>query len=148
MRRYKKVSPLTTEAREDLERITRESPDFIHRRRAQAILFSHQGITIPQMEKLLEVDRDTISRWIDLFEASGPEGLKPLPRAGRPPIYTDEEVLRFRAWVDEEPRQIRQARIQLQQATGKTSSLSTLKRVLKKTGVPVASLSAIPEKPA
>ena len=131
MRHYRFVSPLTEDAREQLERVYRESADFTYRRRAHAILLSHQQVTIPQMTTILDVDRDTISLWISDYERAGLEGLKPRRRPGRPPIYSDEELHQFAVFLAEEPRQIRQAQAKLQEMTGKTSSTSTLKRALK-----------------
>jgi hypothetical protein len=47
-------------------------------------------------------------------------------------IYTSEEIAFFKAELDKEPRQIKQAQAKLQQQTAKTSSKDTLKRALKK----------------
>lgn len=61
------------------------------RRRAHAIVLSHQGHTINQICNILSVTRETVSLWFDAWEAQGLEGLSDKPRTGRPSIYSDEE---------------------------------------------------------
>jgi transposase len=126
------VYKLTEEAKQQLEVIYHDHTDFALRRRAHAILLSDRGFTIGQLQAIFAVDRDTVSTWLDWFEQSGVEGLKPLPRPGRPTIYTADEVRQLKALVDQEPRQIKQAPAALQQVTGKSSCTETIKRALKK----------------
>lgn len=85
-----------------------------------------------QVAEIVGVDRDTVSIWIGRFENQGARALKNLPRPGRPPIYTDEDADQRKALVDEEPRRIKRAAGILRERTGKTSSLQTLRRLLKK----------------
>jgi len=132
MPRLKFVTELTEEAKQQLEAIYHDHTDFAFCRRAHAILLSSRGFTIGQMQDIFAVDRDTVSAWLDLFEQSGVDGLKPLPRPGRPAIYTEDEVRQLKGLVDQEPRQIKQAQAALQQATGKSSCTETVKRALKK----------------
>jgi len=117
MPRLRFVNTLSEEAKRQLEVLYHDHTDFALRRRAHAILLS---------------DRDIVSAWLDLFEQSGADGLKPLPRLGRPTIYTEDEVRPLKALVYQEPRQIKQAQAALQQATGKSSGTETVKRALKK----------------
>ena len=132
MSRLRFVNKLSEEAKRQLWEIYHGHPCFAFRRHAHAILLSDRGFTIGQLQDIFAVDRDTVSAWLDLFEQSGAEGLKPLPRPGRPTIYTADEVRQLKELVDQEPRQIRQAQAALQQATGKSSCTETLKRALKK----------------
>jgi transposase len=132
MPRLRFVNKLSEEAKQQLETSYHDHTDFALRRRAHAILLSDRGFTISQLQDIFAVDRDTVSAWLDLFEQSGAEGLKPLPRPGRPAIYTEDEVRQLKALVDQEPRQIKQAQAALQQATGKSSCTETIKRALKK----------------
>lgn len=135
MARLKFVTKLAEAVKERLTKIHREHPDSIYRKRAHAILLSDKGIPINQLQDVFDVDRDTVSKWLNLFETSGIDGLKPLPRPGRPPIYTSDEVRQFKEFLDQEPRQIRQAQASLEQATGKSSCSATLKRALKKNSI-------------
>lgn len=132
MPRLRFVTKLTEDAKQQLEALYHDHTDFALRRRAHAILLSDRGFTISQLQAIFAVDRDTVSAWFDWFEQSGVEGLKPLPRLGRPAIYTEDEVRQLKELVDQEPRQIKQAQAALQQATGKSSSTETIKRALKK----------------
>lgn len=132
MSRLRFVTKPTEDAKRQLEAIYHDHTDFALRRRAHAILLSDRGFTIGQLQDIFAVDRDTVSAWFDLFEQSGTEGLKPLPRPGRPAIYTEDEVRQLKALVDQEPRQIKPAQAALQQATGKSSCTETVKRALKK----------------
>lgn len=105
------------------------------RRRAHAIVLSHQGHTINQICKILSVTRETVSLWFDTWETQGLEGLRDKPRTGRPSIYTDSERERLRALAEEQPHQLKAVQARLQQETGKRSSTMTVKRALKKSGV-------------
>jgi transposase len=126
------VKTLSDEVQQELHKIYQQHTCFRNRQRAQAILLSLRGYTLNQIQDILQTDRDSISVWIDRFNADGIAGLDDLPRSGRPLIYTSEEIAFFKAELDKEPRQIKQARAKLQQQTAKTSSKDTLKRALKK----------------
>jgi transposase len=136
MPRLRFVKNVSDEAKEQLSKVYQNAPDFAFRKRAHAVLLSAMGYTINQLQDIFEVDRDTVAAWFDRFEAGGVEGLKSLPKPGRPPTYTEDEVRRLKELVDLEPRQIKQAQAALQQATGKSSCTATLKRALKKTAIP------------
>jgi transposase len=102
MPRLRFVNKLTEEAKQQLEAIYHGHTDFAFRRRAHAILLSSRGFTISQMQDIFAVDRDTVSAWLGLFEQSGVDGLKPLPRLGRPTIYTEDEVRQLKELADQQ----------------------------------------------
>lgn len=131
MARLKFIPPLAEEAREQLREVYTSHPDPKLRRRVHAVLLSDQGHTLNQLQDMLQADRDTISIWFRRFEAQGVEGLVDLPRPGRPKIYTAAEIEAFRALVEAEPRQIRQAQAVLEAQTGKASCTGTLRCILK-----------------
>jgi transposase len=132
MSRQKFVQSISDAVRISLQECYATHSNFRVRQRAHAILLSSKGYTITQLQEIFEVDRDTISVWIDRFEAQGIAGLEDKPRPGRPSIYTDEELNQLKDLVDNEPRQLKQAQAILQQNTEKTSCRETLKRALKK----------------
>lgn len=136
MPRLRFVKNVSDEAKARLTEAFRNAPDFAFRQRAHAVLLSAAGHTINQLQAIFDVDRDTVAAWFDRFEAGGVEGLKSLPKPGRPPIYTPDELGQLKELVGLEPRQIKQAQAALQRATGKTSCTATLKRALKKTATP------------
>lgn len=125
------AQPIPEAVRVTLTEMYMNHPTFRCRQRAQAILLSVRGFTIEALWSILDVRRDAISSWIDRWEQEGLLGLYDRPRAGRPRIYTEEEVSLLKTLVDEEPRQIKTAQIQLADMTQKTASTSTLKRLLK-----------------
>lgn len=126
------MQALSDEVQQELHQIYQHHASFKNRQRAHAILLSQRGYTLNQIQDILQADRDSISVWIDRFNAHGLLGLDDLPRSGRPTIYTAEEMAFFKAEIDKEPRQIKHAQAKLEQKTAKTSSKDTLKRMLKK----------------
>ena len=129
----KYVKELTEAERVTLREAWKEGPTGRVRQRAHALYLSAQGYRIPQLVPIFEVDRDTLSGWIDDWEREGLVGLYDKPRSGRPPIYSVEEQHRLRELVDEQPRQLKGAQAQLALETGKQASARTLARVLKNT---------------
>lgn len=144
MPRTRHVRSLTEAEKLELEQIRKTSPDFFHRQRAHAILLSDRGHSVGQVAEIFSVDRETVSIWISRFERGGVCALKNLPRPGRPPIYTEEEARQLKSLVDEEPRRIKRAAAILQEQTGKTSCLATVKRTLKKTSNTPGTAAAAP----
>ena len=128
----KYVTPLTEEERATLRAAMAYGPSARVRQRAQAVYGSDQGFRIGSLAVLLDVDRDTVSAWLERWERDGLRGLYDAPRPGRPMIYTPEEQQQLREWVDAEPRQLKQAQARLAEASGKRASGATLKRILKK----------------
>lgn len=129
----KYVKPLTEAERVTLQEAWKYGPTARVRQRAHALYLSAQRFRITQLVPIFEVDRDTLSAWIDDWERDGLVGLSDAPRVGRPPIYSAEEQQRLRELVDEEPRQLKRAQAELAAETGKPASTRTLTRVLKKT---------------
>jgi transposase len=132
MARLRFVQSISEELKEQLNDLYAHHPHFRCRQRAHAILLSSKGYTIAKLQDIFEVDRDTVSSWFDRFESQGIVGLEDMPKSGRPPIYTDEEINHFKELIDKEPRQIKKAQALLQQTTNKNSCTETLKRALKK----------------
>lgn len=52
---------------------------------ALMLLLSSKGYPIAKLQDIFEVDRDTISIWLDRFERQGIVGLEDMPRSGRTP---------------------------------------------------------------
>lgn len=146
MAQLKYVQSISEEVKEQLNEMNASHPNFRVRQRAHAILLSSKGYPIARLQDIFEVDRDTVSIWLDRFDCQGIVGLENMPRSGRPPIYTDEEINSFKELIDKDPRQIKKAQAILQQTTHKTSCTETLKRALKKTEIYLASLPPLVEK--
>jgi len=100
--------------------------------RAHAIVLSSRHYSIPQLTDIFDIDRDTISHWIALWETKGLMAIFDAKRSGRPPILTDDELQRLTELVLDEPRQLKKAHAQLTLETGKNFSLQCLISALKK----------------
>tara|TARA_R110000796_G_scaffold232719_1_gene351152 strand:+ start:1108 stop:1353 length:246 start_codon:yes stop_codon:yes gene_type:complete len=76
------VAPLTESEQQTLVSAYRQGEKRALRRRAHAILLSHQRHTINQTSEILQVRRDAVSRWFQQWEESGLDGLIDKPRSG------------------------------------------------------------------
>ncbi|MEI2774048.1 MAG: helix-turn-helix domain-containing protein [Candidatus Competibacter sp.] len=128
----KRIRALSEAECETLRAVWKEGPNGRVRQRAQAVYWAHRGYRRIALSELFEVGVDTISAWLDGWERDGLCGLYDEPRSGRPRIDTPVEEVRLCGWLEEEPRQIKQAQARLEQATGKRASRQTVHRILKK----------------
>lgn len=62
------------------------------RQRATIIGLAADGQHAPAIAALVQLDDETVRRWIKRFTEQGVEGLKERPRSGRPATYSQEEV--------------------------------------------------------
>src|SRR2546425_8109347 len=102
------------------------------RARAHSLLLSAEGMTIKEISKIYQVDRDTVSTWIRKWEHDGPASLHDKPRSGRPPKLTPDEQTLAIAYIKDEPRSLKQVVERFTQKTAKRLSISSLKRLAKK----------------
>lgn len=79
----RQVRPLTEPEQEELRRGARREVGRVSER-MRAVLLSARGHSVEQIATLLEYDEKTVRRWIERFEDQGVEGLRDLPRSGRP----------------------------------------------------------------
>ena len=129
------VSSLTQEQEENLKKIMDTHPSRRVRMRAHSILLSNRGHTIKSISDIYEVDRDTVSSWIDSWEKYGYDGLPDKPRSGRPPKLTEDEKKTAEDLIRANRRSVKKAAAELKEKTGKTVSLRTLKRIAKSAGM-------------
>ncbi len=61
-------------------------------KRAQIILLSNQGYIATEIALRLEMREKTVRLWISRFNRAGLEGLQEKAKAGRPPVYSTDEV--------------------------------------------------------
>ena len=126
------VQPLTESQRQTLENIRQYAPSPRARTRAHSILLSSRRVTIKEIVRIYQVDRDTIASWIKKWEHDGIESLYDKPRCGRPSKLTLEEKELAQHYIKEEPRCLKQVAERLSQKTAKRLSISSLKRLAKK----------------
>ena len=102
------------------------------RARAHAIVLSSRHYSITQLADIFDVDRDTLSHWLDLWKTNGLVAIFDAERSGRPPTLTSKEIQRLAELVKDEPRQLKKAHAQLTLETGKKFTLQCLVSTLKK----------------
>ena len=127
------IASLTNVQRAELNEVMKSHPNARTRMRAHAILLSARGYAVDRIADIYEVDRDSVSTWLDRWERQGVAGLEEQPRHGRPPALSASEARRAVEIVRREPRNVRQGLDQIEAQLGKRISRDTLKRVLKKT---------------
>jgi transposase len=79
----KTVRPPTDSERQTLDAMTREAVGRVAMR-AQMILLSARDYSAPTIAQIQDVAKPTVYKWIDRFDAHGPEGLYDRERDGRP----------------------------------------------------------------
>ena len=126
------IAKLTPEEEVTLTEAYHNHPLFRVRQRAHAILLNNRRYVIARLSELFESQHETVSSWLDKWEAEGLIGLYDCPRSGRPARFTVEEQSVFLGYIDENPHQPKAAAARLLEETGKKASLDTFKRVLKK----------------
>jgi transposase len=66
-----------------LERLYRQTKDVRMRERAQIILLAaEQGMTVPEISRIIRRNDQTVRTWIKRFNAEGINGLYDKPRSG------------------------------------------------------------------
>jgi transposase len=90
------VPALSAEEAAELRRLYREANTHRLRQRAHAILLSARGWRVDALADLFESDRDTVSRWLDHWEARRPgalleAALGDAPKSGRPRKLSAED---------------------------------------------------------
>ena len=78
------VQPLTQTETQALQQLHKTGPTHRERQRAHALLLSAKGYTLDQLADIFDLDRDTLSQWMDVFQAQGVSALSDAPKSGRP----------------------------------------------------------------
>jgi transposase len=74
--------------------------------RAQMVLLSAQGRSVPEIAAIFLVSRATVRFWLRQFEAEGPAGLADAPRAGRPRVVTTAVGASLVMLLAQDPQQV------------------------------------------
>ena len=101
--------------------------------RAQAILLSNTKHSINEISNICQSTRKTAAGWINAWERDGFDSLLEKARAGRTPILSVDKHEQIIDIVKENPKQIKTAINTINEMFGKTISVKTLKRIIKKT---------------
>jgi transposase len=127
------VSELSEAQREELRQAMRMGNEQT-RRRAHSILLSARRYSVDQIADIYEVDRDTVSGWLDRWAEEGVEGLRDQEGRGRKPTLNEKERRRAIKIVEKDPRSAKRNLAKIEEKIGKKISLDTLRRILKKEG--------------
>ena len=126
------VKGLTAEDQEILRYLRDEGETRRIRQRAHAVLLSYSGKTVNELAETFEVNRDTVRDWFDTWERDGVQGLADKARTGKPPILTPVEQAQAVELLKKNPRSAKQVLQEIQQTTGKTISVVTLRRIARR----------------
>jgi hypothetical protein len=77
----KYVIPLNDTELQTLSDMHRYHPSMRARMRAHSLLLSHQGLSIPHIARIYQVDRRSVSSWIDRWQSWG-EATRPTCEGG------------------------------------------------------------------
>jgi len=125
------VRDLSLETQKILKRIYKDSQRHLVRQRAQCILLSFQGWTMPQLIQLYGISRKTLYTWLTRWEDERLVGLYDRAGRGRKSKLNEEQKQQIRAWVQAEPKNLKKVLSQVQVEWEISISKDTLKRVLK-----------------
>lgn len=117
-----------------LQQGQRYGKHFLFRDRCHCLILSHQGQTIPQLTKFLNVHRVTIYEWFKLWESGGIEALHKKPGQGRRPKLSPanpKHVERAKALVEENRQNLKSVVAKLSAELDIQMHPDTLKRFLK-----------------
>ena len=85
------VKPVTLNEGNKLQNIVRRSNDSVKLRRAQIILASAQGMSVPEIAQVYHCSEEHIRILIKRFNEDGLDSLPRKKGGGRPPVITEEE---------------------------------------------------------
>jgi transposase len=105
-----------------------DDASFRARTRAQSLLLSRQGTTIQDIAKTSQVDRDTVSSWLQQWAHHGAQSWHAHPRSGRPPNLTPDAQGIAPHDSKDEPRALKSVVARFAHPTEQRRSMSSLKR--------------------
>ncbi len=140
----KYVAPLTDVEIQTLHAMHRYHPSRRARMRAHGLLLSHQGVSMPQIACMYQVDYRSVSSWIDQWQTGGFVGLYDQPGAGRRPTLSLDEQQKVQQYLQDSPKDLKKVVHQLEQETRKRVSTKTIKRLIKKTASSGSGFAKLP----
>lgn len=135
MQGTKRFIKLTTEQEESLKLGWKTGKKATFRHRCHYILLSSQGKSILEISAFYGVTRQSVSKWFTRYEQQGIEGLHTSKGQGCPPILRIDntvEMNKVEELVEASPQNLKVVVAQLEKEFGKSLSVKTLQRILKK----------------
>lgn len=99
---HRHVRTLTDDENAELQRMTQQEVGRVAER-ARMILLSARGFTVQDIMAVFEVVDETLYKWLDRFEAEGPDGLLDRERSGRPPEIDGDALEELERVVEASP---------------------------------------------
>ncbi len=123
---------LTAEQRKELEQGYKHGNCHAFRQRCRIILLKSEGYLTREIVRFVNISNEhCINDWIKRYTENGFNGLKNKPGSGRKPILGSEDEAQIRLSVQKERQRLSQAKLLIEEQTGKSFDLKTLKRFLK-----------------
>ena len=126
------IKELTEKEKASLKKIMKEDTSHRTRQRAHAVILSNKKYSIDRLSEIFEVDRDTISLWLDWWESGGLKSLHDKAKPGRTRILTLKEEKEAVKIVEKNPKDLKLALVEIKEKIKKEISKDTLKRCLKR----------------
>lgn len=135
MQGKKRFITLSSEQETALQLGWKTGKQSVFRHRCHYILLSHQGKNISEISSFYAATRQSISKWFTRYEQQGIEGLHTSKGQGCPPILRIDntvEMNKVEELVEASPQNLKVVVAQLEKEFGKSLSVKTLQRILKK----------------
>ena len=129
------IKQLTEEETITLKEMHKYHPLHLSRKRAHALLLSHQGMSVPMICSTYSVCRQTVSTWFSKWETKGICGLVDESGRGRHCLLTDDQKNDVVAKVEKSPRSLKTVLSEIESEFGVTISIDTLKLICKQAGL-------------
>lgn len=127
------IKKLTEKEIKELSELVKDSKyNYQEKIRANCILLSHKKYSIPKLSDIFDLTKISIYNWFNSWEKEGINGLYDKKGRGRKKIYSKEEELIILEIIENNPRDIKQVLIEINDKLNKTSSKDTIKRILNK----------------
>jgi transposase len=127
------VLKLRKEEEETLKQLWANSPSVQIRKRAHGVLLSSEKYSIDDISNILGCHRDSVSSWLHAWESKGIVGLFDKPRSGAPSRLSASDIEVIKRILTKHPHSPKTILAKFIEETRKTISLSTVRRVIKKT---------------
>jgi transposase len=95
------------------------------------VLLNSRKYSVADIADIYEVDRDTVSHWLDHWEDDGATGLYDQEGRGRKPILNEKEQKQALKIVEKDPRSSKRSLRKIEEKIKKKISHKTLKRLLR-----------------
>ncbi len=129
------IKSLTEAEKITLLDASRYAPWARFRQRAHAVYLSGKRYRLEQLADIFDVDRDTVSIWLQAWENQGLLGLRDHPHPGRPSKVSAEDRILLKQLIEESPHQLREVIDKYKKCTERSLTKGTLIRWLKKEGL-------------